>query len=89
MQAAGDADAKKIPCAVKPGAGLEEVGTPGRGRNPCPRSLNELPDFRLNEQAAGTVTKPPYCKDWPKFKILWTNVASSGINANAPCIGFL
>lgn len=65
------------------------VSPPGGGWHPCPCGLNELPDFRLNEQAAGMMTKPPYCKKRPKFKMLWPNVAPSGIGANTPCIGFL
>lgn len=58
-------------------------------QHPCPYRLNELLDFRLNEQVTGMMTKPLYCKKWPKFMILWPNVAPSGINANTPCIVFL
>jgi len=71
----------------QPGSGSCRCFTPGQGCQPC--RLNELSDFRLNEQAARTMTKPPCCKEQPKFKMLWPNVAPLGISANTPCISFL
>lgn len=80
---------KKSPALANQDRGWRRWVPMGRGRHPCPHSFNERPDFRLNEQAAGVMTKPSYFKNRPKFKMLWTNVASSGISANIPCIGFL
>lgn len=82
-------DTRRWTATGSPAQAVAGVSPLGGGRYLCTCGLNELPDFRLNEQAAGMMTKPPYCKKWPKFKMLWPNVAPSRISANTPCIGFL
>lgn len=95
LQASGDDSAAAIiPCTGK--ARTETQGWMPTGRCQCfmpsqglapPALVKELPDFR--QEAGGMMTKLPYCKKRPKFKMLWPNVAPSGISANTPRIGFL